>query len=507
MSGVNLDKNRNVIPRWRTFEATLQYRELDFSSPFQKHQKITHDFLLSKIAGWRKHRTIAYAADVVGAALTLGRENEVTDAVNFLLQNDLNLSSLVRELANEALRRHQRPASQIVHPEEITKEKLRAQVKTFRDLLHIEPRDPITWVELSRVYATLGIGEHAAKCMTVAYQLACDNRFVLRSASRLWIHLDDAGRAHDVISRSARTKHDPWLLAAEIATSNAAGKTPRFVKSARRVLSDGKFPPVYVSELASAVATLELNAGNIKKSKKIFKQSLGDPTENSIAQAVWAAKEHRWPKLVEVRHLSRPNTFEACALNYYENEKWQDVVKNANHWQFDQPFSSWPGTLGSYVAAVALEDYSMSQSFAEQGLIANPTDFTLLNNLAFAKINSGDIAEAEETLKKIKRSKISDINAVILQSTHGFMEFRKGNPNLGRKLYSCAFGKARRLKNEEVLALASAFYALEELKLKSSEANAAISIAIGELQKIKDPIRYLLQEKLMVASKKNRSAN
>ena len=162
-------------------------------------------------------------------------------------------------------------------PEALEKPTLYEQVRILRHLLRTEPRDPIAWVELSRTYAILGLREQAERSMAVALQLAMNNRFVLRSASRLWIYLDDPERAHDIIGRADRTCYDPWLLAAEIAIGSIDKKTPRFVKAARLMLSRGQFSPAHISELASAVATLELASGSIKKSKKLFGRSLEHP--------------------------------------------------------------------------------------------------------------------------------------------------------------------------------------------------------------------------------------
>ena len=50
----------------------------------------------------------------------------------------------------------------------------------------------------------------------VALQLAPTNRHVLRSASRLFLHLDDSERAYDIIAQSDATVDDPWLIAAEL---------------------------------------------------------------------------------------------------------------------------------------------------------------------------------------------------------------------------------------------------------------------------------------------------
>ena len=59
------------------------------------------------------------------------------------------------------------------------------------------------------------------------------------------------------------------------------------------MLSESRFLNIHTSELASAVATLELNSSNIKRSKRLFDLSLRSPTENSIAQVAWASRQNR----------------------------------------------------------------------------------------------------------------------------------------------------------------------------------------------------------------------
>ena len=104
MAGFSTDKDRKVIPRWRTFDKTLRLRELESVTPPRTHQQVTPDFLAPKIMDWLEHQTVGHATDLVGAALTLGREKEVSEAARFLLRNDLNVSPWARELAEHALR-------------------------------------------------------------------------------------------------------------------------------------------------------------------------------------------------------------------------------------------------------------------------------------------------------------------------------------------------------------------------------------------------------------------
>ena len=498
MSGFSTDKNRKVIPRWRSFDKTLGLKELRSVTPPRTHQKVTADFMTPKIMDWLKNQTIGHAADLVGAALTLGREGEAIGAAKFLLQEGSNSSPWARELAKRVLKIPDTTET-VLGPKSV--KDLYVQVKIYRDLLRTEPKDPIIWVELSRVYACLGLGKKAGRCMTIALQLATNNRFILRSASRLWIHLDDPEKAHHIIFKADRTRYDPWLLAAEIAIGSIAEKTPRYIKDARRMLSEGKLSPNHISELASALATLELDSGSIKKSKKLFVRSLEDPTENSIAQIAWASRGHSSRISFNEQHLQLHNAFEAKFWAYYQKRQWKQSVEQCKQWQDDQMFSSWPSMHGSYVSAVALEDYQTSESFAKHGLRANQKDFTLLNNLAFSRINLDDTTGAKEVLSKIDRLQLSDRNRIVLQATRGLFEFRAGNVVGGHKLYLEARLKAGKLQDSDgrrLLALASVFHAIEVVSQEVSKSGLVLSEALQLLKQIRDddPIYNVLEDRL-----------
>ena len=325
-----------------------------------------------------------------------------------------------------------------------------------------------------------------------------NNRFVLRSASRLWIYLDDIEKAHDLIVRADRTPHDPWLLAAEIAIGSVAGRKPRFVKTARRMLTERRFLPIHISELASAVATLELSSGSVRRSRQLFELSLKSPTENSIAQAAWASRHNNSIHFDDQYYIELPYTFEARSWAFYRQSQWEKVIEECWKWQFDQPFSSRPSTQGSYVAGTALEDYSMSKQFAEQGIIANPSDFTLWNNLAFALINLGNIQRGREALSKASRLQISDEDRVVLQATQGLLAFRTGDVAVGRQLYLDARSKARKMRDNRRFALASAYQAIEEVSQGISDGSSVLQEALQALRREADtdPTLKVLEDRL-----------
>ena len=334
--------------------------------------------------------------------------------------------------------------------------------------------------------------------MTIALELAKDNRFVLRSASRLWISLDDPERAHDVLLRTDRTRYDPWLLSAEMAIGNIVNKRSRFLNDARRMFTLGQISPSHLSELASAIAMLELGYGRNRRARRWFEKSLEQPTENSVAQFAWASRNRGI--VLDLEDAYPPNTFEADAWNNFQARQWEDSVEQCKFWYFDQPFSSRPCILGSYVSSIALDDNSTSEWFAARGLVADPSNFMLLNNLAFARIHLGDMKGAREVLSKINRSQLSDHERLVFQATQGLFAFRNGDVEEGRKLYSQARSQAKSRKSDAmhsvVYELATIFHALEEASQGECSSEVVVSEAFQILEGSPNPIFGVLFRKL-----------
>ena len=220
MAGFVKEKDRRIIPRWRPFNKTLQLGELSPSEIVKKHSRAPYDLLEKKINDWNKFRTIAYAVDLVGTAglvlRSCSNDPGINSACEFILRQDVDVSEWTKKIARCILRIPDlmdfAPASGDEY-----KHVLYGSIRYLKQLLRIQPSDAIAWVEISRCYACLGQIDQAKRCMDIAVKIEKDNRFVIRSASRLWVHCDDIDRAHHTILKSERSIYDPWLLAAEIA--------------------------------------------------------------------------------------------------------------------------------------------------------------------------------------------------------------------------------------------------------------------------------------------------
>ena len=503
MTGIVENKPRDVIPRWRPFKETTALRELGSSLPIQRQWPEHSNSLAQQKADWKKHQSIGHAADLVGSALVLRKSHEARDAAEFLLRNESKISHWVKKLAERALPNYNQDPNPSPPPVLTIKDKAIQQIRKLKPFLRDEPQNPISQIDLAYAYTNLGLNEKASKHIIIATQLAPNNRFVLRSACRFWLHIEQKDKAHDILVKSDRTKHDPWLLAAEIAVGNHIGVKPQLVKKAKKLLADKEFLQLHLSELASAVATIEYSHGHIPHAKKLFAQSLKEPTDNSLAQAVWMSSQENFIILTP-NHWLLSHVFEAQARSFVLNKKWEQAVQHCKKWQQDQPFVSDAAIHGSFVAATILEDFQEANNIAQIGLVTNPQNVALLNNAAFALINLGKYDEAKQKLSQIPHSENDSIEYKVAQiATTGLLHYRKQNPQKGRQLYNQARSLA---KNQSTLdptlyARATAFHAIEEYPHRGPDYNQLYNEAIQLLKKYNDTACNILAKKLLALKK------
>ena len=343
-------------------------------------------------------------------------------------------------------------------------EVLRAQIRSVKSRLRRHPRNGLLWVDLARLYTMIGTDRPAVRAMRIALAIAPDDRFTLRSAARLHVHLSDPEKAGHILRRSDATRTDPWLRAAEIAIAGVMDRVPARLANIRRALLTGHHDPEHISELASAVATFEMNAGSVKSARRLFNLGLERPTENAVAQADWAANRMSGISLRE-EHFDLPNSFEARAIWHFERLEQVECLHECAGWLEDEPFSSRPVELGTFVHIAAFEDYESAISLARRGLVSNPDNYLLRNNLSVALAETGDIASAKEELKLVNTASLSDWQETTWLAARGLFAFREGSLIAGRDFYersaTLAHGQSDHIRESMVLI----HWAREELKV------------------------------------------
>ncbi|MDR1981934.1 MAG: hypothetical protein LBQ39_10010 [Tannerellaceae bacterium] len=476
-------KDRRLIPNWRSFATTTILGEIDTVSinPIvQPNLSITN-----YIEDFHENATIPFAADLISASMVNGfnKNEEVKKAANFILdskgivtQTQLSLAERIisgvkdnteNKIGNKTIKEFNNSL-----PENDYKLKIQHLKKHVIEF----PYNSIAWVELSRYYSILGQEKQSERAMKIAIQLAPDNRFVLRCAVRLFSHYDKIDIAHDILRKNKITSYDPWLTSAEIAIATLQGRNSRFIKRGIELVESENLSPFSITELASSIATVELFAGDRKKSKKMFAKSLIAPNDNSLAQMEWVLNKDKTLFDRTQININIQWNFEAQALYNFYNKQLIDALNNTYQWFCDMPFSKRPVMLGSLIANV-LGSNSLSIKFLERGLISHPNDAQMLNNIAYYLALENKTTEANKYFDKVDfRVGINKLTVMCLKATYGLICFRENRYEEGRIYYLDSIKDAELEKDKHHACIAILNYAREEIKAKSDYIESAMQL-------------------------------
>ena len=450
----------------------MQLGELDIPSETRNPPILLHD-LTSVSSDWNEHRSIAFAGDLISAAIVSGDFAAAREAAQFIASLPRAVSPILRKMAMRTLGNDIVPSGMALETfalDRFQKSMQSEEISAARKQLADYPSNAILWMDLAFLYAIRGHSSKAERAARIALNLAPNNRFVLRAAARFFVHIDRPDVALDVIRKARGLTRDPWLVAAEVAISIAAERIPQSVGTGLSLINSDHFHTRDVSELSSAIGTLEFRAGSLKKAKKLFKTSLISPNDNSLAQATWISREINGLRVnITGANFQIARPFEAKTYRAFVDAEWMDAFGFALQWINDQPFSSRPVHMASYIAACIFENFAESERITKFGLVANPSDPGCFISLAFCYANTNRTKEAAEELAKIKPSDIEGWVDAAVDANFGLIAFREGRVQEGRRRYAESVRKAKLLpeRNTEVSALTN--WALEEIVLKDSQ--------------------------------------
>lgn len=467
-------QSRKLIPRWRSLSATLRSGELAVPTRRTKPQEEGQEWL-DRMGRFRLDPSLVSAAEAVEAALVEGKESDAVAPARRLIMLETRAMPLILRQAADLLVR-------TGHADEVP---AALRVATARDAAHWRgvtrrnPRDPLAWVELALAQTVRSSREAARRSMTVALGLAPDNRHVLRSASRLFVHLDEFDHAHDLVVRSAATRTDPWLMAAEVALAEVAGRAPRFYKAGLKMVGDGGLNPHHISELAGAIGTTDLLSGSVKRSRKLFAKSMIDPTANSLAQGEWVSPHLGVEVVPPSRFESVFEAFEGKSFHLYREMEIARAVEECTGWADVDPYSVRPFEFG-VAACGLLEDYDKALAFAQDGLKIRPDNIALQNGLAFTLASTNRTSEAASQLKAIRRAPGDEAQHMITLANTGLVAYRDGHLAEGRRLYHEAMDGFRRLGLPRMSTHARVYLAREATIAGEPDAEALLAEARKE---------------------------
>jgi tetratricopeptide (TPR) repeat protein len=475
-----IPRDRDVVPRWRRALETSLLGEFDApGTATQKAFQPDWVRLDEKVRRWQQERSPDAAFDLIEASIVAGQPDLAKGAATFIAGRQEDAQLYRAQIANRILR------STPTNLADLVEINFQASARELKQRIHVDPRNSVARVDLALAYTSQGQLAPAQAEMGIALALAPDNRFVIRSAARLAVHMGDRERAHTLMARSARRRQDPWIAAAELATAHLAERPPISVRTARRMLDSADFGPLELSELTAAIATFDLRAGDTRRARRTFRRISAQSNENSVAQAEWAS-EQLGDLEIDLASLESPRAFEARARAAVDQDQWGKAVQEAWLWHQDQSFASQPVLLGSYAAAVGLSDFNQSAIFAERGLGANPHHPMLLNNLAFAFLELGDLDAAAKRLREMESLSMNENERAAYLATSGLLQYKNGSPDAGRSLYGDAIDYARQHGLLHAASLAGLRMAREELRILGPEAAPLVRTLLDATESDRD---------------------
>lgn len=500
------DKDRKIIPNFRSFNLTEKLGDLKSTNIDQSKKPMVDPHFHSLTNDWIYNKTIGFAADLLSTGLLVDPKNEaVISAAQFII--DSKESSVPQKslaftvLGNEMT---------TIRPEEKDlkwflnyNNNIYKRIAFLKNLIIQFPYNSLNYVEISRLYLILGEKEKAILFMKRALYLGPNNRYILRSAVRLFTHFDEFELPHYYLRKFGNLKNDPWLLSAEIALSSLRKRSSSFIKSGVLLLESKNYSPFSKTELSAAIGTVELLNGSFKNSKKLFSQSLSCPNDNSLAQIEWATNKGGLFNLNPNNFIHVDNKYEAISIDSFHNNDWNSTINNAEKWFIDSPFSKEPTMLGSHVSLTYLDSPEKSIDFCKAGLISHPNDPKLINNLSYSYGLMGDIVNSDRLLRSINVSLVkNDRVKNCLIATKGLIEFRKGNFEIGRKLYLDVIQQTKEKGYQQLNQLATLNYAREELISNKTSKESVLNL-IEKLNIPKDDLGLkILKSKVINMAKK-----
>ncbi len=481
---------RRVIPRWRRFSSTPTSELVSARSaaPYLDTDEIP---LLRALERWNSERTVGRAIEVVNQALISETPAKGLAAAHYILAEGATPTDAVRITADRLVHGQKNVeignfAIDVMNDGErfgfVQKE-----IGRLKSRLRLYPNNALEWLEVARLQCTIGQPKSARKAIRNALIYAPENRLVLRATARFMMHDDDPAQALWALRKSEAVRYDPWIQAAEIAVSSVMGKRSKILKVGKNLLQRTSLSAHQTSELASALATEELLSGDTRGANRHFKMSLVSPTDNSVAQAVWAEN-------MGIQHLkpnpnSVANAFEGRMQKSIQDEEFEEAFLQSVYWLSDESYSVMPARMGSYIADSHLKNYNKAIEVADVGLIANPHDLSLKNNKTVSLAHLGLLDEAVitfEPIAKLVKSTQSGIDPTYL-ATAGLLEFRRGNSQQGRDLYEGAVIESRKLGHIAKAFRAKIHWLLEEMHVKEISADAINKV----MKRMDDDVKYL----------------
>lgn len=483
MSNFQSGDDRQAIPRWHLSDNARIFSQ----EPSNKIRLKNTEHNEESVREWKACKSLDTATDlIVRYELFKDFPIDVTiEASKFILDSADQAKYLQLSAARKILGINQNQ-DVIKANNPPRKEIFGHKIGQLRALCREFPRDAFIWSDIGFCYAVLGRDDDAKKCLTVAINLAPNSALVVRAYARFLVHLGEYEEALQRIQRLHGLRTDPLILSVDIAIRERFKLGGIQVREARKFVGDESFHPARLSELRSALGTLEFNSGRSHRAKKLINESLKCASENAVTQAIWLRDSKDFSLDFDIESLS-PEA-EAQAIEYYFAENYDLSVNSLIAFYAYQPFSDSPLVDATYIRTFCQNDPKGALKLGKEFSIDKTNSFSVRNNLTVAAILTNDITLAEEFLAQVFPSELSGTETNIHLATTGLFAFKIGAPEQGRALYDRAIDYFKTNKNRNAQARALYYYALAELdydkkrSLVLASQSQRISNAIGYRQ-------------------------
>lgn len=466
---------RRLIPRWRKAKFSINQPDMlgmvkpstskvTVAAPSADVDRELHD--------WKRTGSVGALAEVLAFGVDPRQHGRLADAARAAISSEGSTPTM-RLVAQEILESGSSKSDVWQKSTDA-----RQNVQALRALLRIAPDDVIALVDLAQHHLAHGKRQAVERALGAALQLSPDSVHVIRAITRYWVHVGDEDKAHAFIKRTNRLTVDPWLMASEIAIAQVVRAPSTQLRRAQRAILSKTFSDRNVSELAAAVGGAELYHGNLKEARKLFRLALERPNDNVLAQAI--TNQGFLGIEIDDQVLRRAPTggiFEGRALQALVRADFHEVARLTGCWAEEEPFSSRPRTLQSFVCG-ALGEYQQALKAAETGLTADPKDVSLRGNKAYALASLGRLKEAEDELGLIE-SYDDGTHKSFTAATKGMVAILRGDFERGRFLYETALSDFKNKRQNEPYTDCLAFMArtMTLAKVPGFEADVARAVA------------------------------
>lgn len=448
---------RRLIPRWRRTAVTLEMSEASFSSgkTLRKFPGDADGFDEAR-ARWREMPTVGHLGDVLAYSifpeLLADVRSVASEVVSKSAQTTIVQNSIVNRLLGRGVGyRIESQTFAICNPA------IRREVHQLRQVLAVNPSNPLALLDMAQFQLAAGRHRDAERSLLSARALSPNNRLVIRTLSRFYVHVRQPDAAHRLVKAHPRTPHDPWLMASEVALAEIADAGSKFANRGFKFVRDKEAANPDLSELAGALGGVELKNGAVRRARELFRVALMSPNDNVIAQAITNQDNLSIDLRRPMQSMAQHTAAEAQTLLSWEALDTEVAEPNAIAWHAEEPFSSRPLQFLTTLYAVQSQ-FDRGINLAKRGLIADPDDSTLQANLAYLLASSGELSKSEAVLRRLSKTGNERFDAIILATT-GLIAMKRGKYELGSELYRDAIERFNRRSDIRLMTTCFAYYA------------------------------------------------